>query len=351
MAAFAAVWMEDIVRYLDKIYSAQSRGATLYGFYKRQGDFRLLKLHPGNPGDTISTSLVTSHLSDGPSFEAMSYVWGNYSDQAQILVDGQLYCISKSLYDALHDLRHPDSVRTFWTDQVCINQMDMEERVDQVEKMGQIYKTANNVVVYLGGGTDHTETDIQHFQSFIQPYARGEEAPWSHIPIHDLGRSINSILTAPWFERMWTVQEAVLAKKTTLQWGSYQVQWAGDVRTLRALVFRIKSAVVSPVYHLQDTAKVDWTPLLYILESQMRQAARREGVVLQRNLLDIAFDHRYRKCTMPHDRYFAVLGIMEDDRGGSMCFGPNYNISVEELHQRFTAEIQRISEIEDAPLV
>ncbi|KAH8636342.1 hypothetical protein IG631_08177 [Alternaria alternata] len=180
----------------------------------------------------------------------MSYVWGNYSDQAQILVDGQLYCISKSLYDALHDLRHPDSVRTFWTDQVCINQMDMEERMDQVEKMGQTYKTASNVVVYLGGGTDHTETDMQHLQSFIQPYAQGEEAPWSHIAIPDLGRSIKNILNSTWFERMWTVQEAVLAKKITLQPGNYQVQWTCDLRTLRALVFWIKSAVVSPVYHL-----------------------------------------------------------------------------------------------------
>ena len=71
-----------------------------------QGDIRLLKLHPGNPGDTISTSLVTSHLSNGPFFEAISYVWGNYSDRAQILVDGQLYCISKSLHDAHNDFIH-----------------------------------------------------------------------------------------------------------------------------------------------------------------------------------------------------------------------------------------------------
>jgi hypothetical protein len=32
MVAFATGWMEDIVRYLDKIYSGQSGDAALYGF-------------------------------------------------------------------------------------------------------------------------------------------------------------------------------------------------------------------------------------------------------------------------------------------------------------------------------
>jgi hypothetical protein len=228
----------------------------------------------------------------------------------------------------------------------------MEERNQQVQIMGDIYKTATSVVVDLGQPTEHTETDMQRLRSFMEPHAQGEDAPWSHIAIPDLERSIGSILSRPWFTRMWTVQEVVLAKKTTLQCGSHQIRWTCDLRTLRALVFRIKSAVVSPVYalHERPASGLDWMPLLYILESQMRQAARREGVVLQRNLLDVAFDFRNRLTTMAHDRYFAILGIIENDQGGSLCFGPDYASGADDVYQRFKAEIQRVSEIEDVPL-
>ena len=299
----------------------------------------------------LRTSLATAALEDNPTYEALSYVWGTHTkEKVEITVDGYCFFIAPNLAHALKALRHPTLTRVLWVDAICIDLPNNDERSHQVMMMQHIYKTATSTLVYLGEPTEHTETDMQHLQAFIQPYAQGKEAPWSHIAIPNLERSINNILTRPWFERMWTIQEAVLARKTTLQCGSHRVQWAGDLRTLRALVFRIKSAVISPMYDLHNNTKTDWTPLLYILESQMRQAARREGVVLQRNLLDIAFDYRYRKCGEPRDRYFAVLGIIEDDRGGLMCFEPDYDISLEDLHRTFTAEIQRISEIEDAPL-
>lgn len=91
-------------------------------------------------------------------------------------------------------------------------------------------------------------------------------------------------------------------------------------------------------------------PLLHILESQMRQAARREGVVLQRNLLDVAFDFRHRRCGDPRDRYYAILAIIENDQRGSFDVVVDYSLGVEEVYERFRAAIQQISEIEDVPL-
>jgi hypothetical protein len=312
----------------------------------------LLELHPGDPGDAITTTLVTSDLGDNPFYEALSYVWGDMAIMGSILVNGQCCSITGNLYDALESLRTPHSTRVLWVDALCIHQEDISERNHQVSMMDDIYKTAARVIVYLGQATRQTEQDMENLQSFLAPYGRGEDAPWSHIPIPELKRSIGRILARPWFRRIWTVQEAVLAQRTTLQWGSHKIQWTGDLRTLRALVFRIKSAVVSPNYglHGRISKELDWKPLLDILESQMRQAARREGVVLQRNLLDVAFDFHRRQCASIHDRYYAMLGIIENDQGGSLLVPVDYKIPVEELHEMFMAEVQRISEIEDAPL-
>jgi hypothetical protein len=218
--------------------------------------------------------------------------------------------------------------------------------------MENIYRTAASVVVYLGRSTILTEIDMQRLQSFLQPHIRGEEAPWSHIAVPDLENSIGRILSRPWFERMWTVQEAVLARNTILQCGRHKIHWNGDLRTLKALVFRIKSAAISPIYnqYKRTASELDWSPLLNVLESQMRQAARREGVVLHRNLLDVAFDFRHRHATDPRDKYYAILGIIESDQGGAFRFDVDYRLSANEVFERFRAEVQRIGEILDAPL-
>ena len=193
---------------------------------------------------------------------------------------------------------------------------------------------------------------MQHLQSLLQPHIKGKDAPWSHIAIPDLERSVSNIIDRPWFERMWTVQEAVLARHIVLQCGQYQIQWTADLRTLRALVFRVKSAIVSPLYNLHErfAKELDWTPLLYILESQMRQAAHREGVVLHRNLLDVAFDFRHRKCLDPRDKYYAVLAIIENEQGGSLDFAVDYTMRVEDVYEYFRTAVQQIGEIEDVPL-
>ena len=218
--------------------------------------------------------------------------------------------------------------------------------------MGDIYQSAASVLVYLGQATEQSEADMQRLESFLQPHIRGKDAPWSHIAVPDLERSVSNILSRHWFERIWTVQEAVLARHIVLQCGPYRIQWSVDLRTLRALVFRVKSAIVSPLYNLheRDATEVDWTRLLYILESQMRQAAHREGVVLQRNLLDVAFDFRHRQCVDPRDRYFAILAIVENEQGGSLDFVVDYELSADEVYERFRAAVQQLSEIEDVPL-
>ena len=272
---------------------------------------------------------MATTLHDAPAYEAISYVWGSGLDRAEIIINNSRFNITKNLHDAFAALRYSASVRTMWADQVCVDQSSVTERSHQVQKMGMIYGTAKSVVVHLGVPTERTGTDMQHLQSFLQRHVQGGPAPWSHIAIPDLERSVSNIIGRRWFERIWTVQEAVLARHIVLQCGQYRIQWTADLRTLRALVFRVKSAIVSPLYNLHERAakELDWMPLLHILESQMRQAARREGVVLQRNLLDVAFDFRHRRCADPRDRYFAILSIVENEQEVSLDFVVDYDLS------------------------
>lgn len=43
----------------------------------------------------------------------------------------------------------------------CINQADLDEREAQVQIMSQIYRRAENVIVFLGDGTTHASGRLQ----------------------------------------------------------------------------------------------------------------------------------------------------------------------------------------------
>jgi hypothetical protein len=256
--------------------------------------------------------------------------------------------IPKNLLNALHALRSATHSRLIWADAVCINQMDFEEKSHQVAMMCQIYGTVDNVTVYLGQPTERTEEGMLSLQRLMD-YQEPEVPPWSETALPNVEMCLTDILSRTWFTRIWTVQEAMLAQHTTLMCGQYQVSWRGDLRTLKAIIFRIKAAVISPHYTLggRHTSTLDWSPFLSVLETQMRQAARREGVTIQRNQLDLAFDFRHRHSGDPRDKFYAILGIIENDRGASLQFVPDYNLSLEEVYRNFAAEIQRIGGIED----
>lgn len=236
-----------------------------------------------------------------------------------------------------------------------MNQEDMQEKGHQVGLMCDIYQGARSVVVHLGNATDKTGDAMRSLQYLIQARKLNSSAepPWTHKKLIDVEDTLQDILDRPWFTRVWTVQEATLARHTILVCGDHRLSWYGDFQTLRRIAFGIKIIAISPYFSAGSGRKsrLDWSPLLDIVETQMRQAARREGVAIHRNQLDLAFQFRHRQCTDPRDSYFALFGIVENENGGRLKFNPDYSLGLEEVYLRYIQQIQRISEIEDAPSI
>lgn len=126
--------------------------------YESFGDsrsIRILTLHPANGRDQpLRGYLSTESLDESASeidFEAISYVWGSRSRTEQLhLDDGRVLPITQSIHDALRRLRRQDQPRRLWADQVCINQNDVEERSQQVDLMNLVYRSARQILVWLG---------------------------------------------------------------------------------------------------------------------------------------------------------------------------------------------------------
>ena len=176
--------------------------------------FRTLILQPGADNEPLRCSLQTSTL-ENTSFEAISYVWGSSIRDKEIACGDRVVAIPTSLWTCLRHIRS-DHARVLWADSICINQDDAKEKEHQVAMMGQIYRAAEQVLIFLGaddaGHGDNVCSLLKDTQEIIK---RGLEAastlpgafPWPKggepILSDTRWRSFNHMLKQSWFDRGW----------------------------------------------------------------------------------------------------------------------------------------------------
>lgn len=117
-------------------------------------EIRLLHLQPGIGDGDVRFSLHTVKLDDNPSYEALSYCWGDSNDTRLVYCEGMSLQITYSLFTALKHLRQSGEERVIWADAVCINQNDIAEKSAQVQLMSRIYSQPSRVLIWLGNDMD-----------------------------------------------------------------------------------------------------------------------------------------------------------------------------------------------------
>ena len=113
---------------------------------------RLVELLPGDVGSPLACNIVDARKNNEPKYEALSYAWGEptMSHTVRELASQATLHITSNLSQALHAIRYENTPRVIWIDAICINQSDLREKGHQVALMGQIYRDAQRVVVFLG---------------------------------------------------------------------------------------------------------------------------------------------------------------------------------------------------------
>ena len=191
---------------------------------------RILHLLPGSGDDPIVCRLETRDLYEEGIDEALSYVWGQGDKNMAILLNDKHFPLTEHLYGILHTLRYPDIDRHIWVDAICINQSVAEEKAHQVRLMRDIYSNARNTIVWLEGNTvlDEPSQDLLRFSSkseealidrhnlvvllkrFQEAMKDGSQRE-TRAPLYlRLRQCVVTISRQEWWERMWTLQEAVL---------------------------------------------------------------------------------------------------------------------------------------------
>jgi hypothetical protein len=222
-------------------------------------EIRLLILNPHDESDQVSCRIIHKALGPGSTqlddtnnavqgYEALSYEWGNpldnqpispgmrYADEEEqrklhtIIVDGNAFGVRWNLYCALRQLRLADKPRVLWVDALCIDQENDQERNHQVTLMRMIYPRADRVVVWLGRNKWKSVNPLSRMKDFNDSVLRnmktGERRDWSFDEMEVKYLSVwYGFLGVSYWNRLWIIQEVVLAKDIVLYLGEASATW------------------------------------------------------------------------------------------------------------------------------
>ncbi|KAF2472960.1 HET-domain-containing protein, partial [Lindgomyces ingoldianus] len=118
---------------------------------KDTNEIRVVKISPQvDPKFNVSCEFTIVSLDAKPVYRALSYTWGDPKDTLPITLNGHRFEVTRNLKRALQRLRTLGTEVSIWIDAICINQVDMDERMHQVQLMRVIYQNPEEVIVYLG---------------------------------------------------------------------------------------------------------------------------------------------------------------------------------------------------------
>jgi hypothetical protein len=234
---------DDEANEASPLLSVNSLPAFSYGTIAMD-EFRVIVLHPARSfADDIEIHLQTRKRSDCRFYEAVSYTWGTAqstdalrvhdSKFADVYLHGQSIFTRMFRYYKLSDqanavlrtrsnvatmlryLRYKWLPRYLWIDAISINQMNIKEKSQQVNQMGDIYRKSGRTLIWLG-----SSRSCPRPLSALQAAARTQRVErWAHLS-RLMGESdsisharqkynteedteVQDVLSLPWFNRRW----------------------------------------------------------------------------------------------------------------------------------------------------
>jgi hypothetical protein len=264
---------------------------------------RLLTLYPSShERSPLKCSLAQHLLSSEPTYEALSYTWGDPADICRTPIDLEGYPthISTNLEAALRVLRYVDHPRILWIDALCINQKDVSEKEKQVGMMGTIFERAQNVVVWLGSESEDSNlamTTISKLNN-VADLETIEEPTWT---------ALEHLFSRPWFTRIWVLQEFKRGRKLFFQCGYACFNWDKIGEVLKGFFDGDQQLDTRHIRLLGDIGKA------------VSMASTRVDLPLRAELLDRKDAARYlatilrtygiREATEARDKIYGLLGL------------------------------------------
>ena len=325
--------------------------------------------------------LKTISIYEGKSTEpynAISYYWGSTkrTETVEIYGESREYDrlggsfkipITSNLALALRQFRADATAEcrrlVIWTDALCINQTDLEERSAQVSIMRDIYKAALSVWMWIGGTSLAAETGLHNLYSHanhthpskvftklcsnsrlyemvtLQANAALGD---SHAHLDLYRRNIVEFINAPYWQRGWIIQEATANTHTYICYGPARyriISWISLLRLAVDLLYitihfdeTIEEPVANFVYQMMRLTSCEdaWKTFgMLSIESVRLQRTGKSECETTRLWLHSVFNDRCWHTSDPRDRVNAIMCAMPPYY--SLEFRPDYSKSTEDV--------------------
>ncbi|KAI0145535.1 heterokaryon incompatibility protein-domain-containing protein [Xylariaceae sp. FL1272] len=249
-----------------------------------------------------------------------------------------------------------------WVDAVCIDQGNVAERIMQVGIMGRIYGRAGRVLVYLGeaagvldmGGRPVCEgfldwlvglcKEIEDSGCGDEKYRRVPEYSPSFAELSrqvevyvdagykdptSLVRGFLDVVRRPWWERVWVVQEATLAKRVDVVCGERTVPYELLRCFYKAISNNVGDHRVGLMMYLLGGIK---SHMLIVECAQSQSGKEEEAETEDRFVLGRVLQRSQRlKASDKRDHVYGLLEILKMGLRGMEVPPPDYTKSIVEL--------------------
>lgn len=292
-------------------------------------------------------SMVVCSLLDGPNYRALSYVWGDPSITEIILVNGNSFRATANLASALHSVRHEasDGSIRLWADAICINQNDLDEKGQQVQLMGDIYRQASVVLSWLGcdpqiclaldaidlisdlmgpASEFRNQNELEWMRAYPRLYREddttepGFNKSWS---------AVRSLFTNNYWHRVWIVQEVVLATRILVRAANKDIELRKLFKIAGLLKFKFESRpdfITPSTWAFLRTCAASSNTLmtLFVTQSIWQDFHVPDKTSFKTSLL---FDMNHQ-ATNPRDQVYALNELM------GKAFIPDYRKPTNEVY-------------------
>ncbi|KAH7371571.1 heterokaryon incompatibility protein-domain-containing protein [Pyrenochaeta sp. MPI-SDFR-AT-0127] len=277
-------------------------------------DIRLLRIQPRDGQTGIKITSEIFNLDSDVEFTAISYVWGDLNPPNYIVCNGQDLCIAQNLSEVLLQLQNERYCGLLWADAICINQKDMEEKSIQVSMMREIYQRATKVIFWLGKEEKHDNRAVCLMKLFCERRKihtklddlRAASLSELCLPPNDDGwRGWASLLSRPWFGRVWIVQEFLNASHSVFMSGALEISTEVLIHCAHAtgVCLAIGNAVALASKNTSDCRDLILRPVSLAIDEISRSIDKTDDV----RIVDLWTKSQLLGATDARDRVFALL--------------------------------------------
>jgi Heterokaryon incompatibility protein (HET) len=305
-----------------------------YKALEHNRQIRLINLLPQNGSCQLQCSVEIVDLDNEPPFTALSYTHGppivrdeddqrryDSLDPVPLVCDGKELLIKPNLASALKRFDQLGKYGYYWIDAVCIDLENKVERPSQVRMMGDIYATAKIVLIWLGEEDQHSKVTVALMK---KPLPEPRDVLAVNEILKDTCESVEDFLHRSYFHRVWTFQEALLAKHIDVLCGETEISWKGLEELL--LFLRLSN------WH-QWLSRFQKSPLMSSPERSLYSTMKLRNMLLEEHpfhpfyfgniaggnenkdlifgyLDELLLEMRLRSATDARDHFYALYGIV-----------------------------------------